>query len=248
VRDTTQPTRCPHRAWCPASPRPAAAIFAGLALAFLTAQAARAQASDRLSIDVAPIITAEPATQVLFPIRVGEVPHNSFVRVQGLPRGAALSEGHAIAPGAWAVPLNALPRLRIVLPTNVAGKADVTVLLVGRDGLVLSKTTSTLVVGAPPPVSAPEDRKRALLFLQKGHERLAEGQVAAARVLYERCADLGLAQAALALAGTYDAAELDRPHLLGIQPNASEAWRWYERARRLGAPEADQRLQRLRGK
>jgi TPR repeat protein len=69
--------------------------------------------------------------------------------------------------------------------------------------------------------------------------------VAPARQLYERAADLGLAEAAMALAATYDAAELASPHLRGIRPDAKEAKRWYERARALGAPEAGQRLQRL---
>jgi TPR repeat protein len=52
-----------------------------------------------------------------------------------------------------------------------------------------------------------------------------------ARLLYERAADLGLAEAAMALARTYDAAEPDQPYLRGVQPDAKEARRWCERAR-----------------
>jgi TPR repeat protein len=74
---------------------------------------------------------------------------------------------------------------------------------------------------------------------------LAQGRVAPARQLDARAADLGLAEAAMALAATYDAAELKQPHLRGIRPDAREARRWYERARALGAPDAAQRLQRL---
>jgi len=33
----------------------------------------------------------------------------------------------------------------------------------------------------------------------------------------------------------------------GIQPNLGEARKWYERARELGAPEAEERLARLGG-
>jgi len=33
----------------------------------------------------------------------------------------------------------------------------------------------------------------------------------------------------------------------GIQPNMDEARKWYERARELGAPEAEERLARLGG-
>jgi len=51
--------------------------------------------------------------------------------------------------------------------------------------------------------------------------------------------------AAMALAATYDAAELARLNVRGIEPNAKEAQRWYELARQLGAGEAEQRLRRL---
>jgi hypothetical protein len=123
------------------------------------------------------------------------------------------------------------------------------VTVVGADGSVLVETRCTLVIAALPaqPPSSPYDRQRALQFLEKGHEQLAQGLIASARQLYEHAVDLGLAEAAMALAATYDAAELDRPHLRGVQPNAKEARRWYERARALGARDAVQRLQRLGG-
>ena len=94
----------------------------------------------------------------------------------------------------------------------------------------------------------PADRERALQFLKKGEEQLAQGLVAPARLLFERAADLGLAEAAMALGATYDAAELDKPNLRGIGADASKAQRWYERALELGASEADVRLRRLGAK
>jgi hypothetical protein len=105
----------------------------------------------------------------------------------------------------------------------------------------LARNTSKIA----PPVMLPVDRERALRFLKRGDEELAEGRVAAARQLYERAAEMGLAQAAMALAGTYDAAELTGPYLRNVQPNITEARRWYERARALGANDADRRLLRL---
>ena len=227
----------------------ALAGVASLALAVVAGQPTSGQPPDRPYIGVARSITAQPAMQVAFPIRVGQVPRNSFVRVRGLPPMATLSEGHAVAPGVWAVPLNVLPDLTITLPAIVTGSADVMVTLVGPDGAVLVETRSTLVIAAPmaQPSPNPYDRQRALQFLEKGSEQLAQGLVASARQLYERAADLGLAEAAMALAATFDAAELDRPHLRGVQPDAKEARRWYERALALGARDARQRLQRLGG-
>ena len=92
---------------------------------------------------------------------------------------------------------------------------------------------------------APEQRERALRLVKRGDEQLAEGGIAQARLLYESAAEAGLAQGALALAATYDAAELSRLGVRGLQPDRALAVRWYERARQMGAVEAEQRLRRL---
>jgi hypothetical protein len=112
---------------------------------------------------------------------------------------------------------------------------------------------------APPPAAGPltvlspkamsnADRERAQRLMKKGDEELEDGRVAPARLLYERAADMGLPQAAMALAATYDAMELSKLDLRNVQPNPAEARRWYERALALGAGDASQRLQRLGAK
>jgi hypothetical protein len=98
---------------------------------------------------------------------------------------------------------------------------------------------------SPPPVLDPSKRELALKYLKRGNEELAEGRVAPARLLFERAAEMGLAQAAMALAATYDPAELKQRHLLTVLPDPAEARRWYERAHALGAAEASARLLRL---
>jgi TPR repeat protein len=94
----------------------------------------------------------------------------------------------------------------------------------------------------------PAERERALRLMKKGDEQLAEGGIAQARLLYERAAEAGLALGAMALAATYDPAELDRLGVQGLQPDQAAAAKWYERARQLGSTEAAQRLQRLGAK
>lgn len=281
MNDATQPGRSRRRSTIiPSASRPrAGARLVSMALALLVQGPADAQAPDRPTIAIAAAITAEPATQISFPIRIGPVssiPRNSFVRVRGLPQMASLSEGHSIGPGSWAIPLGALPDLKITIPVSGAGKTDVYVTLVAVDGTVLVEVKTMLIVAPPtsarapteapataapmailgpearpqpppaaPPVMQPEDREPALKLLKKGDEQLADGRVGPARLLYERAADMGLAQAAMALAATYDTAELTRPNLRGVRPDANEAKRWYERARQLGAREAEARLLRL---
>src|SRR5262245_39533780 len=64
-----------------------------------------------------------------------------------------------------------------------------------------------LAVLSPKAMSA-ADRERAQRLTKKGDEELKDGRIAPARLLYERAADMGLPQAAMALAATYDAVEL----------------------------------------
>lgn len=273
-----------------------ARLLAGVAASLLAAPvpwAAHAQTIQRATITVAATISAEAASQASLTIAVGPpaaVPARSFIRLRGLPPLAALSDGHSIAPGAWAVALTALPTLKIMLPAGTAGRADMVITLVSVDGAVLAEAKSALLVTAPrpvepertaresgpPPVASmlragvplptqpeatpapraptppaakrallPPDRERAERLMAKGEEQLADGNVSAARLFYERAAEAGLAQAAMALATTFDAGELAKLKVRGIEANTAEARRWYERARALGAAEAEQRLQRL---
>ena len=68
--------------------------------------------------------------------------------LRGLPPMAALSDGHSIAPGAWAVSLAALPDLKIMLPAGAAGRSEIVITLVTVDGSMLAETKATLVIAA----------------------------------------------------------------------------------------------------
>jgi hypothetical protein len=247
-----------------------------------------AQPADAPRIRVAPTILAEPATQTPISIQIGPsdaLPSNSFVRLRGLPPSVSLTEGHAIAPGSWAVPLFGLPTLKANVPAGVSGRSEVTVSLVGVDGTLLAEARIALIVGpaamiapaeraaeepaqkrstfAPPPPApkadrgAPalprppelsaQDKARAERLLAQGEKHLSDGKVEAARGFFQRAADTGLAAGAVRLAATYDPAELARLQVQGVVPDRALARKWYERARELGAPEAEERLARLAG-
>lgn len=277
-----------HRPGKPGAPAAARMLLASLSISIFVTGAALAQTA-RPTISVTAIVPAEPATQAPLAIRVGPpdaVPKGSFIRIRGLPPTMALSDGHSIAPGSWAVPIAALPNLKITLPSVAPGKSEISITLVGSDGTVLAEAKSVLVVAASPPQDGrtqnkaesppisilragtplqadtteragaqnlpdrqekltPEQRERALRLVKRGDEQVTEGGIAQARLLYERAAEAGLAQGAMSMAATYDAAELGRLGVRGLQPDRAAAMRWYERARQLGAVEAEQRLRRL---
>ena len=300
--------------------------------------------SGEVRLTVPAVILAAPASDSELPISItpeAAIPPASLVRIRGLPPTAALSDGHTIAPGTWAVPITSLKTLRLVLPAGISGKREITISLVTVDGTLIAETRTALVIAAagliapeerkaeptpapsppmaatpvppvalppivtapvvaptsapPPPVVAapppppptkaaalpqppvepakpappapapptapaaalapaaplapaaqdPQARERAQQLLARGVTVLQTGDIASARLFFERAAEAGLAEAALAMGATYDAGELAKIRAHGIRPDAAEARRWYERAGELGSGDAVQRLKRL---
>jgi hypothetical protein len=85
-------------------------------------------------------------------------------------------------------------------------------------------------------------------LLRRADVLIASGDVAAARLVLQRAADAGDAGAAMALAGTYDPANLAKLGVHGIVPDLAMARSWYEKARTFGSAEARQRLEMLASK
>ena len=72
-----------------------------------------------------------------------------------------------------------------------------------------------------------QDRDLAIRLMASGDQAMISGNVLVARQFYQRAAENGLPEGALALAGSYDAALLTRsPHLAGVQPNPELARKW----------------------
>jgi len=199
-----------------------------------------------------------PASQTPLPIRIeprDQVPPQAMLLVRGLSATAHLSEGRMFGPGVWVVPLPSISRLTIQAPAEVS-RSDLTLTLVTPDGKPLAEAKITLFIAPPTfrdepvaavPLNVPNEAERdaALKLLDKGHESVKAGNIAVAQKFYERAADRGLAEAAMALASTYDPAELARMNALGVEPNKALARKWYEKARDLGAADAEARLRRL---
>jgi TPR repeat protein len=105
-----------------------------------------------------------------------------------------------------------------------------------------SDTPSALV-----PTAAAPDHSEIVNLLARGRAYLSDGDVALARVFLRRAAERHDPQAALALGGTYDPAELKRIGIPNFQAQAdpAKAGEWYRRAADLGSADASSRLGEL---
>lgn len=83
------------------------------------------------------------------------------------------------------------------------------------------------------------------LILRRGDDLLALGDLAAARLLYERAAAAGDARGAIGMAKTYDPRVLAQLGARGIQPDPDVAASWYRKALSLGDTSAAARLRML---
>lgn len=83
------------------------------------------------------------------------------------------------------------------------------------------------------PVIRPEEAARARALIAHGRKMVQVGYLAGARAYFQRAAEAGSAEAAAALASTYDAGSLTAMHVQGIRPDADQAKVWQERAQEL---------------
>jgi hypothetical protein len=104
--------------------------------------------------------------------------------------------------------------------------------------------TATLPI-SPAPAQRQLDREEITVLLDRGKHLIANGDLAAARLVLQRAADANDAEAALALAATYDPIVLRELKVYGFTADPAMARAWYQRARELGSAAALQRLEML---
>jgi hypothetical protein len=96
-----------------------------------------------------------------------------------------------------------------------------------------------------PPLQRQQDSQEIMVLLKRGKDLMAAGDLAAARVVLRKAADANNAEAALALAATYDPLVLRELKVYGFMPDAAMARVWYEKATKLGSSAAPRRLEML---
>jgi hypothetical protein len=98
---------------------------------------------------------------------------------------------------------------------------------------------------ASPPSPTPLAPAEIEELVTRGGQLLATGDIAAARVFFERAAEQGNAAAATAAGKTFDPLYLEEAHVRGIRGDPVAAAKWYRRASAAGDKEADVRMKKL---
>src|SRR6266481_5701463 len=126
-------------------------------------------------------------------------------------------------------------------PVDARGAAnDATSVDAARRPMQSARPISPSSASRPPAFA--DDASEIAAKMKIGAELMANGDVTAARMMFERAAEAGDAAAAFALAETYDPVMLRRLRLRGgIAPDVALARRWYEKARDLGSIAAPER-------
>ncbi len=114
---------------------------------------------------------------------------------------------------------------------------------------VTAPTVAETVVATPAPSEHANihrllrlDSEDIAILVKRGNDLLADGDIAAARLLLRRAAEAGSAEGALALGTTFDPVALQRLGAIGAIPDLAQARRWYQRAAELGSSAASQQL------
>lgn len=219
------------------------------------------------------VLAAAPSPGTVDPLPLGvgvtNAPVGAAVVVGSLPEGWTLSSGTSLAPNGWQVPVNDLAAALIRPPPHFAGALDLVLELRLADDSVIDRSSvrrewtgiasaATAVPGdsATPAASGlvenllrgpvrqlPRDEIES--FLVRGHQLMHHGDIASARLLFQRAAQARDPRAALAIGSTYDPFILRQLGIHGLASDVALARSWYEAAKELGSPDAQQRLNAL---
>lgn len=220
----------------------------------------------RLVVEDRQAFTNEPLSLAL---DVENGRQNESLMLNGLAQGTTLSAGMAASPFSWRLPFDKLRGLSLFAPMDFVGVMNTTVDLFGADRRLLDSRAMQLkwIAREPKPAPAaptlataggtiavakpataaiePVDADEAAMLMQRGRDFLSTGDISAARVMFRRLADAGMADGALALADTYDPDYLVAHNVIGVQGDRATARALYQRAKELGSAEAGRILARM---
>lgn len=183
-------------------------------------------------------------------ISLSRATEGAVLFIGGLAPGSALSAGRPIGGNGWRLSAAEFENAVVTPPRGFAGIMDLVLELRLADDSVADRRTLRVEWAARTPsqpsfVGRRLDAGEVTALLKRGGQFAAKGDLAAARLLFQRAAEAGDPRAAFALAETYDPIALQRWGEHGFAPDIAMARTWYERAKEFGSSEAAQRLQTL---
>jgi hypothetical protein len=182
------------------------------------------------------------------------------VTIAGLAKGTDLSLGTPQGAAGWLLSARDLDKTFVGPPKNFVGVMDAKVELSSARGQLLDsqvirlewieKTEEGLLPALAPAdptaVVPPLNSEQIAALIKLAEDLLGHSDIATARLLLERAAIAGNAQAALELGLTFDQSFLALSGTLRVSPpDTAQARAWYERALKLGSTEASRHLQQL---
>ena len=185
------------------------------------------------------------------------------VFLSGLENGTRLTAGTPYGSKGWRISARDLGSVLAHAPVDYIGAMHAAINLHSANNAVVDtrvvrlewvpksdrKSEQPAAVAPQPVVAVPPrpqlDQDEIGRLIKRGQQLLSSGDIAPARLLLQRAALAGSAQAALVLGGTYDPDVLREIGVLGFAPNPAKAREWYQKALELGANEATRRLDRL---
>jgi hypothetical protein len=237
----------------PSAPdRPAAAVDSAGGTAAVNTVAvvypppAKASARPYRQLTVGPVGVQQIDAAARLAISAADPGPNATVVIGGLAPGSVVSAGSEVAPNTWRLPVEGLAGAFVTPPRGFVGVMDLTLELhladnsmVDHKGLQLEWAGRAVAARPQPPQ---RDAAEIAQMVRRGADLMSNGDVAAARLMYQRAAEAGEEKAAFALAETYDPLVLAKG---AIAPDVGLAQVWYGRAKELGSAVAPERLERL---
>ncbi len=194
-------------------------------------------------------------------LSVADSESDRFIRITGLPDGVKLSAGIDTGNGSWLLSASRSGDLTLSAPTEFADSFVLDAQLLGEDArTALSEPVSFRVeisgaqvaeaaetrTAAIGPETSPQQTTPSASPVQRAQSLLRAGDVQAAREILRAETQVGSAQAALALGASYDPRTFTGLSSPNANPDATEAFRWYQRAVELGNPNGNSQINELK--
>lgn len=179
-----------------------------------------------------------------------EQAEEALVSIKGLPKDSRLSTGIDVGGGQWLLPPNKLRNLTLTVPSGTYGNFGLSAQLLKDDAQTsLSEPVyftlnvgqaraqasqlqpeTALTTGPIQEPVRPETDFLTQMLIRDGNKAMREGDIAAARRLYEQAAMNGNAEAALAMGRSFDPSYFEKLNVKTGKPDPLMAFQWYKKA------------------